>query len=117
MFSINLFAVKEEHGIIASPIKLKVSLPIVDEKSCNDAYRPYSLRLARSQLCAGGVRGQDACGGDSGGPLMVFIGKRATWVLSGIVSLGPEQCGTPDIPGIYTKVDSYIDWIVKNLRK
>lgn len=92
-------------------------LPIVDSQSCNATYRTHSLNLAPSQVCAGGDKGRDACRGDSGGPLMFFDTNRASWVLSGVVSLGLQQCGLPGVPGIYTKVDNYVDWIEKKIRR
>ena len=51
----------------------------------------------RSMLCAGGS-GVDTCSGDSGGPLA------AAGTLAGIVSWGPDPCGQPGMPGVYTKV-------------
>lgn len=39
------------------------------------------------------------------------------WYLTGVVSYGPKNCGTPDIPGVYTRVSKYIDWIKKNIRE
>lgn len=101
---------------VSSRIQLKVKLPIVDINSCNDTYRPYSLNLAQSQICAGGDKGLDACLGDSGGPLMFLDKSRASWVLSGVVSLGLKKCGVAGVPGIYTKVENYVDWIEKKIR-
>ena len=47
--------------------------------------------------------------GDSGGPLLKLINNK--WHLVGIVSNGDINCaGT----GIYTRVSSYYDWILKN---
>lgn len=39
------------------------------------------------------------------------------WYLAGIVSYGPAACGSEGIPGVYTKVSSYLEWIVSNIRK
>lgn len=39
------------------------------------------------------------------------------WYLAGIVSYGPAMCGSEGIPGVYTKVSSYLEWIVANIRK
>jgi len=50
----------------------------------------------------------DACTGDSGGPCMKKI--RDNWVLVGIVSWG-SGCGQPKLPGVYTKVLSYHNWV------
>ena len=49
---------------------------------------------------------------NSGGPL-VNIGE--PMVLQGIVSAGSIKCGEGK-PGIYTRVDHYVDWIIKNLK-
>ena len=36
--------------------------------------------------------------------------------LAGIVSYGPKNCGTPHIPGVYTRTAKYIDWIESKIR-
>lgn len=38
------------------------------------------------------------------------------WVSLGIVSYGPSQCGKVGVPGVYTKVSSYLKWISENIR-
>lgn len=66
----------------------------------------------RTQLCASSSRaGQDSCQGDSGGPL--FVGEGATARLLGVVSYG-RGCGRRGIPGVYTRVAGYGDWIGQN---
>ncbi|MEI6623506.1 MAG: serine protease [Actinomycetes bacterium] len=62
-----------------------------------------------NQLCAGFPTGAlDSCQGDSGGPLTSMAGS--VRVAVGVVSYGVE-CGSPDYPGVYTRVSSYADWI------
>ncbi len=48
--------------------------------------------------------------GDSGGPLK--IGN----VVIGVVSKGADtaECGAPGIPGFYTRVSSFLNWINEN---
>lgn len=50
--------------------------------------------------------------GDSGGPLLHQLAN-GRWVNIGIVSWG-IRCGDPGYPGIYTRVNSYLDWIFAN---
>ncbi|XP_045142790.1 tissue-type plasminogen activator [Echinops telfairi] len=50
--------------------------------------------------------------GDSGGPLVCVKDKRMTLV--GIISWG-IGCGQKDVPGVYTKVTNYLDWIRDNM--
>ena len=42
-------------------------------------------------LCAGGVVGEDACKGDSGGPLLARTDDQSSWQLVGIVSGGSAR--------------------------
>lgn len=48
--------------------------------------------------------------GDSGGPLVSKHSNASIWVQSGIVSFG-DHCGVPGVPGVYTRISKYQDWI------
>uniref|UniRef100_A0A182MV97 CLIP domain-containing serine protease n=1 Tax=Anopheles culicifacies TaxID=139723 RepID=A0A182MV97_9DIPT len=80
----------------ASQKKLKVELKVVDLAQCAPLYQRNSINLDSTQMCAGGVRGKDTCSGDSGGPLMRQIA--GSWYLIGVVSFGPQKCGTATVP-------------------
>lgn len=49
-------------------ISIIFQLPIVPLSICSKLFEP--VVLGTEQLCAGGELGKDACGGDSGGPLI-----------------------------------------------
>ncbi|XP_042890722.1 mast cell tryptase-like [Penaeus japonicus] len=72
----------------------------------------YPQGLDDTLLCAGGGIGRDVCRGDSGGPLVLDVGGRETEV--GVVSAG-LGCGDPRYPGIYTRVDAFLDWLDQTL--
>jgi len=91
----------------------KLQVPILNQNQCN----AYFSTLESSQLCAGGEKKRDSCRGDSGGGLLIqdTQDKSTPWYLIGIVSFGSRECGNGR-PGIYTRVSSFIPWIVNNLK-
>uniref|UniRef100_A0A3B1K1Y3 Transmembrane serine protease 7 n=1 Tax=Astyanax mexicanus TaxID=7994 RepID=A0A3B1K1Y3_ASTMX len=85
----------------------KAEVNIMSQSECKRTYGPVSPRM----LCAGVPSGeQDACRGDSGGPLACRVSLGGRWFLTGIVSWG-SGCGRPNFPGVYTRVAKFIDWI------
>jgi len=86
------------------------------------------------QLCFGHKR-MDTCQGDSGGPMICKAPDSDAdheFYLAGVVSYGIEtlrtttnkdgsstktvlNCGTHNVPGIYTKVSAFIDWIYETM--
>lgn len=91
-------------------ILMKVSVPIVSDDACRDAYGQNDIR--DSMLCAGvSEGGKDSCQGDSGGPLA--CSDTGSTYLAGVVSWG-YGCARPSYPGVYTEVSYFVDWILTN---
>ncbi|XP_050590762.1 uncharacterized protein LOC126922324 [Bombus affinis] len=110
---------KTENGS-SSNIKLKLTLPIVDEVQCQMTYGNVGVALGYGQICAGGQKGKDSCRGDSGGSLMAVERDQngsARWVAVGVVSFGPSPCGMPGWPGVYTRVIDFVPWILSKMRQ
>uniref|UniRef100_A0A182MDL9 CLIP domain-containing serine protease n=1 Tax=Anopheles culicifacies TaxID=139723 RepID=A0A182MDL9_9DIPT len=97
----------------ASQKKLKLTLKVVDLTYCAPIYKRNGIILNSKHVCAGGLRMKDTCRGDSGVPLMRQIA--GAWYLIGVISFGPKECGTAGIPGVYTNVTEYVDWIQDNI--
>lgn len=38
------------------------------------------------------------------------------WYLAGVVGYGPKECGTINIPGVYTRVSKYLKWISETVK-
>ncbi|CAH1641727.1 unnamed protein product [Spodoptera littoralis] len=95
-----------------SDVKLEVEVPFVPLEQCQPAYSSGihpSRKLWKGQLCAGGRNGTDSCKGDSGGPLMYENNK--LFELAGVVSFGKDPCGIKGVPGVYSNIYEYRDWI------
>lgn len=95
-----------------SSTKQKLSIRIVDNDECSEKFRSRNCTINYNQICAGGKFREDTCDGDSGGPLMSNRG--GSWFVEGIVSYG-FRCGLEGWPAIYTRVNSYNDWIQQNI--
>lgn len=71
-----------------------------------------ALYLPAEQVCAGQIEGAvDACEGDSGGPLTVYVNGEP--LLAGISSTG-FGCAAAGYPGLYVRTTSYLDWLAAN---
>jgi len=97
----------------------KVNVPIMSNERCQPAIRnalkeagkiglSKRLTLHESEICAGG-NGEDACDGDGGAPL-VCEGASGRWYVVGLVAWG-EGCGKPGVPGVYTRISYFKDFI------
>jgi len=91
-----------------------VAVPIQPHERCKSAYANEGQTVTEKQICAGGRWNKDSCVGDSGSGLMQVNGR---WQLIGVVSFGPSLCGTPNVPGVYARVNSYLPWILDTLHQ
>ncbi|XP_011301402.1 trypsin-like [Fopius arisanus] len=81
-----------------------LKMPLLSPPICKKLLRKIT-KMTNGQICAGYLEGQrDACQGDSGGPLM------CNGSLTGIVS-GGSGCARPELPGFYSEVAYYKNWI------
>lgn len=96
-----------------SDVLRKVEVPLVDKSMCQNIYnRSSKINFVDSQICAGGERGKDSCTGDSGGPLMQRDRDSRKLVTVGLASMGSQLCGTLYWPAVYTKIYSFLPWII-----
>ena len=74
------------------------------------------MNLKHSVLSIPLFLGKDSCQGDSGGPLVYRKHADEPWNQVGLVSYGTDTCGI-GIPGVYTKIEGYLDWIENHMQK
>uniref|UniRef100_A0A182P1T5 CLIP domain-containing serine protease n=1 Tax=Anopheles epiroticus TaxID=199890 RepID=A0A182P1T5_9DIPT len=89
---------------------MQINLRGFDHERCRRLFQvPSGSGVGEGHICAGGVRDQDTCHGDSGGPLMESA--EGVVYLAGITSFGWPRCGKDGVPGVYTNVTHYMEWI------
>ena len=74
-----------------------------------DNFRECKQQQAPGKMCVVGKDLGGPCPGDSGSPLVSYS-KKAGAQLIGLVSNGASSCRM-GLPGIFTKVSHYYDWI------
>lgn len=85
---------------------MQVSVPVVSEASCRQA---YGSSIHDSMVCAGLKEGgKDSCQGDSGGPMVCE--QNGKFFLEGVVSWG-VGCASPGKYGVYSNVRYLKQWI------
>ncbi|KYM83099.1 Chymotrypsin-like protease CTRL-1 [Atta colombica] len=80
------------------------ALPIIKNTVC----RQFWYQVTEKEVCTAPGLGRNACQGDSGGPLVVV--ENGMDIQIGIVSYGDAYCPS-NMPGVFTRVSSYISWI------
>lgn len=100
-----------EDRLSLAPALRAAAVPLLDTNLCrnSDVNGGRLQYILDTMLCAGFLQGGvDACGGDSGSPLACEYNER--YFLMGLVSYG-YGCAEKNRPGVYTRVDAYLDWI------
>ena len=94
----------------------QAEMRVVDNETCAKRYaKRYSkIQIVKEHLCAGG-EDKGTCVGDSGGPLHCNM-RDGRWYLAGITSFG-SGCAKPGFPDVFTRVNSYTDWITDVIEK
>ncbi|XP_006873995.1 PREDICTED: putative serine protease 29-like [Chrysochloris asiatica] len=92
-------------------------IPPISNENCEQLiHKTYSLsqdhKFIQSDMLCAGSHGRRTWVGDSGGPLVCK--KRNTWVQVGVTSWGFYS--QPTI-GVYARVQTYVDWILKQIQK
>lgn len=77
-------------------------LQLRGEADCN-LITKFRDHRTNSVLCAAGSEGQQACFGDSGGPLITYADTGKVPTVIGVVSAG-VKCGTTGVPSRYVRV-------------
>jgi len=84
-------------------------LPMVSIDACN-APQAYGGAVTAQMLCIGTEEGgRGSCNGDSGGPATVVFNGTPRQV--GLVSFGKRGCTGRLAYSVFTRVESYVDWI------
>ena len=102
---------KRQYTDVQFPTLLKkIEMSVIPTPTCETALRTESPidELPPGIICAGGGQ-EDTCAGDGGSPL-VCAGDDNIYHQVGIVSWG-LGCKKVGVPGAYTEVSYYIDWI------
>lgn len=104
------FGAKKFHSKVRNHL-YETDIAIIDQATCNKSFDGV---ITKNMICAGGMiaNKRDACSGDSGGPLQMDVNQHVS--LIGLVSFG-NNCAMKGFPGIYTRLEIYIDWIVDNI--
>lgn len=99
---------------------------MLENSECKTQYKKQGKLISENQfsdvvLCAGVLEGgQDSCQGDSGGPLMQPIFEPSissfTYYQIGVVSYG-IGCARTNTPGVYTRVQHFVDWIEEKVNE
>ncbi|ODN00117.1 Transmembrane protease serine 9, partial [Orchesella cincta] len=90
----------------------ETKIRVLNNVECAKNYSVNGVQITGKMLCAR-LPGKDSCQGDSGGPFFLKIRNANVFTQIGIVSFGVD-CASPQFPGVYTRVNSFLKWIIDN---
>lgn len=104
-------------GGATSDTMMGAAVPLRTSDDCQAAFPAPDYVINAGHVCAGGGD-TDACQGDSGGPLVCCNEGAKLRALEcrlvGVTSWG-VGCATPGLPGVYTKVAHYQQWLEEQM--
>ncbi|KAM8710791.1 hypothetical protein ACLKA7_017426 [Drosophila subpalustris] len=113
---------KTQEGGESATVLNELMIPVMSNEVCRSSYAKLNREFTPDQfdsavVCAGVLSGgKDTCQGDSGGPLMTSEGvsSQMRFYLIGVVAYG-VGCARPEVPGVYTSTQFFMDWILQKL--
>ena len=100
-------------GHAPSAVMMRVDLKTMDTQRCMQLPSYGPQRIHERVICAANPK-RSTCQGDSGGGVTLTNGAP---VVVGIVSWGKKECnGDAARPAVFTRVESYLDWIRQAMR-
>jgi len=101
------------------PDKLQeINLDVISNDDCQRFYKkdsPNNPKITWQSICAYAPGQGDSTGyGDSGGPLIVNVG--GYYELVGVTSWSDGDCLVKDLPSVFARVTSVIDWIKEYIK-
>lgn len=97
----------------------KLELPTVNRNLCPNRVRRYGqyYEMPDGVICAGRDRDNNACTVDGGSALVCALKTNPNrFEQIGMVTFG-DECGTENVPAVYTDVSQYREWIYYNLNR
>lgn len=93
---------------------MEVKLPVVAKNACSRQWSYAGAAralLTDGQVCAGLDNDRNICFGDSGGPLLLPGNSSSMDLQLGVVSFSFPTCALPGMPGVFTWIPRYRDWL------
>ncbi|XP_042219054.1 serine proteinase stubble-like isoform X2 [Homarus americanus] len=108
---------RDENGNLQSQLH-HLQAKIITNSLCDQRWNKQGSPtgfIVSSMLCMDSTNG-DSCNGDSGGPSIIeFPPGSGKYVQVGLVSFGSGSCTDANLPGVYTRVSYYLNWIQSNM--
>jgi len=99
-------------GHAPNAVMMRVDLKTMDTERCKQLPGYGPQRIHGKVICAANPK-RSTCQGDSGGGVTLTNGAPA---VVGIVSWGKKRCNGDGQPAVFTRVESYRDWIRQAMR-
>lgn len=96
--------------------KYQVALKLKNVHECHSNLEQSGTSLPHTaQLCTTAQRSDKTiCSVDAGGGLVRYF--YGFYYLIGVAGIGQEKCGLGIVPGVFTGVPDYVDWIKNNIK-